>query len=113
MIRRDGLVSLDSDAPEGVVITKPFVCRGNQLLINADASRGRIRVELLDEMGVPLQGFQAARSDPLHGDSVSQLVSWDGESDLSSLEGQKIKLRLLMAHSKLFSFRFAKTEGAP
>ena len=113
VIRRDGLVSLDSDAPEGVVITKPFVCRGNQLLINADASRGRIRVELLDEMGVPLQGFQAARSDPLRGDSVSQLVSWDGESDLSSLEGQKIKLRLLMAHSKLFSFRFAKTEGAP
>ncbi len=113
MIRRDGLVSLDSDAPEGVVITKPFVCRGERLLINADASRGRIRVELLDETGLALPGFGAARSDPLHGDSVSQLVSWDGESDLSSLKGRKIKLRLLMAHSKLFSFRFAKTEGAP
>ena len=113
MVRRDGLVSLDSDAPEGVVITKPFVCRGKQLLINADASRGRIRVELLDVMGVPLLGFEAGRSDPLHGDSVSQLASWDGKSDLSSLESRKIKLRLLMAHSKLFSFRFAKTDGAP
>ena len=106
-------MSLDSDAPEGVVITKPFVCRGNQLLINADASRGRIRVELLDEMGVALPGFEEDRSDPLHGDSVSQLVSWDGKSDLSSLEGRKIKLRLLMSHSKLFSFRVDKNDGAP
>ena len=113
IVRRDGLVSLDSDAPEGVVITKPFVCRGNQLLINADASRGRIRVELLDEMGVALPGFEEDRSDPLHGDSVSQLVSWDGKSDLSSLEGRKIKLRLLMSHSKLFSFRVDKNDGAP
>ena len=113
MIRRDGLVSLDSDAPEGVVITKPFVCRGKQLLINADASRGRIRVELLDEMGVALPGFEAGRSDPLNGDSVSQLARWEGESDLTSLEGRKIKLRLLMSHSKLFSFRFADSDGAP
>ncbi len=112
MVRRDGLVSLDSDAPEGVVTTKPFVCRGKQLLLNADASRGRIRVELLDRMGVALPGFEAGRSDPLHGDSVSPLASWDGKSDLSSLEGRKIKLRLLMSHSKLFSFRFGKIEGA-
>ncbi len=113
IVRRDGLVSLDSDAPEGVVITKSFVCRGNQLLINADASRGRIRAELLDETGVALPGFEGDRSDPLHGDSVSQLVSWDGKSDLSSLEGRKIKLRLLMSHSKLFSFRVDKNDGAP
>ena len=112
-LRRDGLLSLDSDSPEGVVVSKPFVCRGNQLLINADASRGRMRVELLDDKGTPLPGFEASRADPLRGDSVSQLASWEGKSDLSSLQGRVIKLRFLMVHSKLFSFRFTRTEGSP
>lgn len=47
-LRLDGFVSLEA-TPEGAVTTKPFLFIGDTLILNADASQGSIRVEVLDE----------------------------------------------------------------
>ncbi len=102
--RRDGLVSLDSGSPLGVLVTKPFTLRGQRLLINADASMGRFRVEVQDSQGDPVVGFAASDSDVFRKDSLRHVASWKGQQDLSSLQGEVIKVRLLMTNTKLYSF---------
>ena len=108
--RRDGFVSLDSGSPLGILVTKPFTLRGQKLLINADASRGRFRVEVQDSQGDPTEGFAASDSDVFRGDSLRHVASWKGKQDLSSLKGEVIKVRLLMTNSKLYSFTLSETE---
>ena len=46
--RRDGFVSLDAGSAPAELVTKAFRCRGDRLVLNADASKGELRVELLD-----------------------------------------------------------------
>lgn len=121
--RRDGFVSLDAGADPGEVLTRTLWCRGRRLVVNADASdpsvwrregsrwkqhpggQGEVRVELLDENGSPLPGFEADRCDPLRSDALAHTVSWGGQSDLSSLENRKVKIRFLLRNTKLYSFR--------
>ena len=121
--RRDGFVSLDAGAESGEVVTRTLWCRGGILAVNADASdpsvwrregnrwkkhpggKGEVRVELLDENGSVLPGFEAERCDPLRVDSLAHAVSWSGQSDLSSLKDRKIRIRFLLSNAKLYSFR--------
>ena len=121
--RRDGFVSLDAGADPGEVLTRTLWCRGGSLVVNADASdpsvwrregsrwkkhpgsQGEIRVELLDENGSVLPGYEAGRCDPLRTDSLAHPVRWEGQSDLNSLKDRKIRIRFLLKNAKLYSFR--------
>lgn len=102
--RRDGFVSLDSGSSQGVLLSKQFTCRGNQIILNADASQGRLQVEILDRSGQPLKGFSELDSDILMGDSIHHVASWQGSQDISSLKGKVIRVRFLMTNTKLYSF---------
>ena len=121
--RRDGFVSLDAGADPGEVVTRTLWCRGGNLVVNADASdpsvwrrewnrwkkhpggQGEVRVELLDENGSVLPGFEAARCEPLRSDALAQTMSWEGQPDLNSLKDRKIQVRFLLRNAKLYSFR--------
>jgi hypothetical protein len=110
--RRDGFVSLDSGSSLGSLLTKPFTCRGDRILFNADAGRGEIRVGILDAEGRPLEGFAEADADPIQGESLRHVAGWRGNSDLSSLTGRAIRLRIHMTNSKLYSFTIGES-GRP
>ena len=101
-LRRDGFVSLDAGPEKGQVITKPFLCRGEKLVLNANAAGGQ--AELRERDGSPLKGFTTADCDEISGDSLNHLVTWNGQSNLSSLKGTVIQLKLLITKAKLFSF---------
>ena len=121
--RRDGFVSLDAGADPGEVVTRTLWCRGGNLVVNADASdtsvwrrewnrwkkhpggQGEVRVELLDENGLVLPGFEAARCEPLRSDALAHTMSWEGQPDLNSLKDRKIQVRFLLRNAKLYSFR--------
>ena len=107
---RDRLVSLDSGSPLGILQTRPFTNRGRKLLINADASLGRFRVEIQDAEGRPLEGFTASNSDVFRGDSSRHVASWNGKQDLSSLREKVVRVRLLMTASKLYALTLSDTE---
>ena len=102
--RRDGFVSLDSGSSPGSLLTRPFTCRGDRVLVNADARLGELRVEILDAEGQPLEGFAEADADRIRGDSLTHVAGWRGNADLSSLKGRAIRLRIHMTNSKLYSF---------
>ncbi len=121
--RRDGFVSLDAGADTGEVVTRTLWCRGGSLVVNADASdpsvwrregnrwknhpggQGEVRVELLDENGSVLPGFEAARCEPLRSDALSHTMGWEAQPDLNSLKDRKIQVRFLLRNAKLYSFR--------
>lgn len=103
--RKDGFVSLDA-GDAGSLTTKPLAFEGRRLVLNLKAGAGgSVRVAVLDGGGKPLPGFGLKDCDPLKGDQVRSVVSWDGNSDLSSLQGRSVQLRLELFRSSVYSLR--------
>ncbi len=107
-VRIDGFVALHARHKRGELITKPLVFRGKKLALNfATSAAGNLRVELRDAAGQPLPGFTLADSDEIFGDALERTVTWKDKTDVSSLTGRPIRLRLVMSEADLFSLRFS------
>lgn len=104
-LRRDGFISQDASIDESWLTTVPFVLAGNQLKVNMDASaRGWLKVEILDESGHALWGFEKSAADRLMFNDLAQTASWNGNPDVSSLQGRSVRLRFIGQSVKLYSF---------
>lgn len=105
-IRPDGFVSLQANFAGGEVVTKPLAFTGEFLEINYSTSgAGSIRIELQDQVGNPISGFELANSEEIIGNSLGHIVNWNGES-LKLLAGKPVRLRVVLKDADLFSFRF-------
>jgi len=104
--RRDRLVALQAGPEDGLVETVLLKTPGDRLIVNADATGGRITVEVLDAEGQLLPGLSSAQCVPILDDSLDHLVRWKGR-DLSKIQ-QPFRLRFLLDGAKLFSFRFVQ-----
>ncbi len=86
--------------------------RGKELRLNYRcAPGGWIRVELLQMVPAkncpdvdPLEGFTFTACDPLGGDEEDQVVTWRGNSDISSV-GEMVGIRVEMFQAKLFAYK--------
>ena len=103
-LRLDGFVSID--AGQGTLTTRPLTMSGDRLVVNADASLGSIRIEILDDHGQPLLGFAKQAADPITTDNVRHVATWQSNPDVADLNGKPIKLRFHLDRSKLYSFTF-------
>ncbi len=99
--RLDGFASMNGT---GTLTTKPVTFDGNALYLN---SRGKVTVELLDANGKSLLGV----SDPISADSVSNLVTWNGSGDLSSIK-QPVSIKINATDAEIYSFTFGEKEGS-
>jgi len=121
--RLDGFVSLDAGDETGTIITRPFVFKGNKLTLNVDASKGSVKVAILNLPGRELTGYNTGLTDSpkrdvrcysiehcdsITTDSVRQVVTWKDDFDLGSLEGHVVRLRFEMQNAKLYAFEFKK-----
>lgn len=107
--RVDGFVSLQSEAAGGELITKPLKFRGEQLVLNfATRSGGRVAVEIQDENGQPIPGFELSKCQPLTGDSISQTVAWKTSDSVAGLSGKTIRLRIVIQDADVYSIRFRR-----
>lgn len=105
--RLDGFVSIEAgDKPYGgSVTTIPIQFSGTQLEINADATWGEIRVEILDDTNQVIEGFEVDACEPITGDSVRHRVNWK-EMSVADLVGTTVKLRIHLTASRLYAFQF-------
>ncbi len=97
----------------GQMTTRPFGFYGDRLYLNtsmapiaAGPGPGEVRVEILRANHKRLSGFSFDDADPITESGTSQIVSWNGNSDLSALANQPIKLRFYFKNAKLYSFQF-------
>jgi len=106
-IRPRGFVSVNAGYEGGEFVTKPFIFDGSQLRINFSTSAiGAITIELQDEAGQAVPGFSAEDMEPLFGDSLDQVVSWNGGADISALSGKTIRIRFRLSDADLFAIQF-------
>jgi hypothetical protein len=103
--RLDGFMSLDAIGV-GSFTTRPFVFEGRTLNINFKSPNGFVKVGIIDENEKAFADFSPADCDQIQGDSVRQLVSWKGNSDVSALAGKPVRLRFEMMHAAVYSFQF-------
>jgi hypothetical protein len=108
-LRPDGYVSIEPDGEEGSLTTKPFRIAGSALEVNADAARGAILVEVLDERGWPVAGFRSSECRAIAADGLRQKVSWKEMPSLGSLKCKSAALRFVLKRgAKLYAFRVAE-----
>jgi hypothetical protein len=60
----------------GQVTLKPIRFGPSEIIVNADASAGMIRVEILDANAKRIRGFSYDEAIPLRGDSLEHLARW-------------------------------------
>jgi hypothetical protein len=101
-MRLDGFAAWRAGLQAGELITQPFRCDGDRLLVNADASRGSVAVGV-----VGAEGFEGDACEPIQSDAVDGIVRWKTREDLKSLRGRTIQLRFVVKDADLFSFRIA------
>lgn len=84
----------------GTIETKPFRLQGDRLVVNADARRGALSVELLDEQGKALGDLssKAENFDDLRREILDQ-------TSLAPFKGQVIRLRFTLRNAKLYAFQ--------
>ncbi|MDA0833646.1 MAG: hypothetical protein O2955_07820 [Planctomycetota bacterium] len=106
-IRLDGFVSINAPYAGGEVITQPLIFDGKTLEVNyATSAAGSLKIELQDTNGIAYPGFALADADEQYGDSVAHSVTWQNQSDVSSLSGKPVRLRIVLSDGDLYSFRF-------
>ena len=104
-LRRDGWVAIRPNLHRrGVLTTRKFILEGSGLEVNADASRGKILIELLGADESPLPGLSAADAPSISADSVRHRVNW-GRS-LADVSGKPVRLRFTLENSSLYAFQF-------
>jgi hypothetical protein len=116
-IKMDRFVAREASGEQpGLLVTAPLrvpAGAGSQLVVNADASRGRIRVQVRDLNGQVVPGFSFDDCQPVTGDGVALPVAWktniNGEMkpgliDLSRLHDQTIRLEFEITNARLFGF---------
>ncbi|HEX4130775.1 MAG TPA: hypothetical protein VHZ24_12090 [Pirellulales bacterium] len=109
--RLDGFVSLDFDSAGGSCRTAPVKLDGPRLHVNVDTGAlGTLRVALLDAAGEPIAGYTLDDCRVLRTNATRAVVAWRAGDDLTSLAGQQVRLALVGARAKLYSFMF---DGGP
>ena len=82
-LRPEGFVSIDTGLRDGILITRPFVSDGNQLVVNADcAGKGYLDVEVADANDDVVPGYGRQAHDTFTGNSTRHVVTWRGKSTL-------------------------------
>lgn len=106
-MRLDGFAALHAGYDGGEMVTKPFTFSGDELEINyATSAAGSLRFEIQDASGEPIPGYTLEDSREIIGDQISRVVTWQGGPSVAELMGQPVRLRVVLADAKLFSFRF-------
>jgi hypothetical protein len=106
-LRLDGFARLTAPYAGGEMVTKPLTFTGDRLAINfATSAAGGVRIELQDVHGQPLPGFALADSVEQIGNELERVVAWTSGSDLSALEGEVVRLRIVLEDADLFALRF-------
>src|SRR5262249_35461557 len=96
LLRRDGFASMDANDKEGTLTTRPVRFSGSHFFVNADASKGELRVEVLDDKSKVIEPFKRERCVPIRADKTLQQVTWDKDADLSRLVGQRVRFRFFL-----------------
>jgi hypothetical protein len=82
-------------------VTRPVLLGRARLVLNADASRGRIRVGLTEADGTPIAGYGLQHSVALRTDATRWQVRWENEDSVPM--DRPVRIEMEMRSAALFS----------
>ena len=103
-LRRDGFASLEADAEAAALTTRPVTFSGSRVFVNAMAEGGELRVEILDEAGLPIAPYTFANCRAVTSDSTLAQVTWAGAEDVAALRGRPVRFRFSLKQGALYAF---------
>jgi len=107
-LRMDGFVSVKGGIEWGSLLTRPLVVAGDELRINVDSWRGRVRTEILDAAdGHPIAGYTTDESIPAVVDSINEPARWKHKPNVAGLRGKTVRIRFSLWQAELYAFWFA------
>ncbi len=107
--RVDGFVSMNAGNTPAVLATQPFTFKGGRLHLNVHTDGvGSVKAALLDAEGKELPGFETSACEAINADAIDYEVRWTGGTDVSSLQGRPVRLRLTLRHARLYAFQFTE-----
>jgi len=105
----DRFVGWHAGARQGIIVTKPFVVTGPNLLLNVAAKQGEISAEVLNAAGQAVPGYGAGDAIPARRvDQLRLRMGWKTKPDLSELLGQTVRLRLRLTLADLYAFQLTE-----
>ena len=111
-LRRDGFASMDAaDTTGGVLTTRPVRFSGKYPFVNCDASRGELRVEILDEVGNVIAPFSRGNCLPFSGDKTLHRLQWKDTPNLAALAGRPVHFRFHLTRGRLYAFWVSPDES--
>ena len=100
--RMDGFASVKAPYARKTLRTKAFTFEGENLKLNFRTSaRGNIYVRILNERGIPLEGYSSCE---IFGDSLDRIIDFD--KPLAELQGQTIILDFDMSDAEIYAMKF-------
>jgi hypothetical protein len=106
--RTDGFVGITAGDNAGDLLTKSLVAEGNTLTVNYQAAPGgKLRAELQDAEGRPLEGFTLADCEPLAGDDIDATIRWKGADAIRpETLAKPFRIRFVLENATLYSMKF-------
>lgn len=102
--RLDGFVSVDAPYTGASILTPLLRFDGVSLQFNVD-------VAAMDEEGTAIDGYSLEDCDRVLFNDVAWAVTWRRRSDLASLRGRPVRMRIVMRSARLFAFQFVESEA--
>ncbi len=102
MLRLNGFVSLDAKS-NGSITTKIVKNAEGPLLVNVNARKGSLRVELLDVNGKSIPGYSLSDCILIKSDNVSQIVEWKKKVELPK-ELNTFQIQFELTNASLYGF---------
>ena len=102
--RRDRFAGLAArDGASGVIETHPVALDQDGLTLNADATNGEVRAELLLSDGSIVPGFEQAQCTPLRADALDHPVRWSrGATAPVDIKGE-VRVRLYVRDATVYA----------
>lgn len=105
-LRPDGFTKIKC-AGKGELLTRPFSVAAPDLYLNCDASGGSIQVELLEEDGTVIEGFERENCRVISEDNTKKQVEWINPPDFSKILKHVIRLKLYAENAEVYSITFS------
>ena len=92
----------------GTILSHPLRISAESLTISADADRGRLLVEIIDEADNVV-----AKSRPIESNVTDHTVQWNDDFNFASLNQQTVRVRFTLENATLFTFSGLKQVSGP
>lgn len=101
-LRKDGFCSMSTQEKEGELVTRQFLFDGGDILMNVEASKGYVEMQISDSDNVPIPGFEYGQFKTYSGNAVGHVCQFENQT-LDALKGKIIVLNIRSKNAHLYS----------